>query len=69
MRQGSYGSLEIEATERRVIVRYSDLFAGKTERAVDFRSHIEAEGVTALLENDELKIMVPKRRVRKIKVG
>ena len=60
--------LEIEATERRLIVRVIN-FAGNSERAVNFPHHVEAGSVTAALQDDALIVVLPKRRPRKIKVA
>jgi len=60
--------LEIEATERRLIVRVGGN-PGRHQRIVNFQHHIEAEAVTARLEDAELWITLPKRRPRKIKVA
>jgi len=60
--------LEIEATDRRLIVRIAG-DPGRPQRVVNFPHHIEAEAVTARLEDAELRILLPKRRPRKIKVG
>jgi HSP20 family molecular chaperone IbpA len=60
--------LEIEATERRLIVRVGGV-PGRHQRVVHFQHHIEAEAVIARLEDAELRIILPKRRPRKIKVA
>jgi HSP20 family molecular chaperone IbpA len=60
--------LEIEATDRRLIVRISG--AGREhQRVVDFPHHVEAEQVTARFQNQELKIVLPKKRPLKVKVA
>jgi HSP20 family molecular chaperone IbpA len=60
--------LEIEATERRLIVRVG-VDPGRHQRVVNFQHHIDAEAVTARLQDAELWIILPKRRPRKIRVA
>ena len=60
--------VEIEATERRLIVRIEGA-AGSHQRVVNFQHQVEAGEVTARLEEQELRIILPKKRPRKIKVG
>ena len=60
--------LEIEASDRRLIVRVG---GGRSEhqRVVEFRHHIETGEVTAWMQDHDLKVVLPKKRPRKIKVG
>jgi HSP20 family molecular chaperone IbpA len=62
------GHLEIEATERRLIVRIGGS-AARRERTVAFRHLIEAEAVSARFEDSILKVTLPKRRARQIKIA
>lgn len=60
--------VDIEASERRLTVRSVGSDA-RSERVIDFRHPIDAEAVTAKIENGVLKIVLPKVRGRKIEVG
>lgn len=66
--EGESGQLDIEATERRLVVRSAGTEGG-LERIVDFRHPVDAEVATAELSGSELKIILPKKRARKINVG
>ena len=60
--------VEIEATERRLIVRIGGA-ASSHQRVVEFPHHVEASAVTARLDDQELRVVLPKKRARKIKVA
>jgi len=60
--------LEIEATDRRLTVRVGGP-GSEHQRVVEFRHFIEAAEVTARMQDQELKVVLPKKRPRKIKVG
>jgi len=60
--------LEIEATDRRLIVRVGGV-GSQHQRVVEFRHFIETTEVTARMQDQELKVILPKKRPRKIKVG
>jgi HSP20 family molecular chaperone IbpA len=62
------GQLDIEVSDRRLIVRSLDPNAQR-ERVIDFKQPIDAEAVTAELSEDELRITLPKRPARKIAVS
>jgi len=62
------GQIEIEATERRLHVRISGA-EGKLERMVDFHGLVDAELVSAHLEDGTLRITLPKKRARKVQVS
>ncbi len=60
--------LEIEATDRRLIVRVGGA-GSQHQRVVEFRHFIETTEVTARMQDQELTVILPKKRPRKIKVG
>jgi HSP20 family molecular chaperone IbpA len=62
------GKVEIEATDRRLILRVIGP-KGKVERFVDFQQPIDADAVSAHMEEGRLKITLPKKPVRKIKIS